>query len=377
MKMNLRAILLLLIVIFSCNTEKKKSYTSWPVYGGSTEMIRYSSLTQIDTNNVSQLKLAWTYSSADVDTAHHSQIQCNPIIVDGILYGVSPQMKLFAIDAATGIQKWIFDANSKTEFDSNRFAFHSMINSRGVVYWTDGKEDKRIFFTAGSHTFAIDALTGKRITTFGTNGSIDLHEGLDRDVNDLFVVNTSPGTIYKDLLILGTRVDEAPPSAPGHLRAYDVRTGKQQWIFHTIPHPGEYGYDTWEDSTNYKHIGGANSWSGFALDAQRGILFAPTGSAAYDFYGGKRKGSNLIRELFDCVGCCYRQTHLAFSICSSRFMGSGHSYPTCISNGDLQRRKRLMQLRRQQKQVLCSYSIAKQVTTYFPSKNFQCQLIPK
>ncbi len=294
MKINHRIALFLLITLFSCNTEKKRTYTSWPVYGGSNEMIRYSSLTQIDTNNVSQLKLAWTYSCGDVDTAHHSQIQCNPIIVDGILYGVSPQKKLFAIDAATGIQKWIFDANSKTEFDSNRFAFHSMINSRGVVYWTDGKEDKRIFFTAGSHTFAIDALTGKRIPSFGTNGSIDLHDGLDRDVTDLFVVNTSPGTVYKDLLILGTRVDEAPPSAPGHIRAYDVRTGKQQWIFHTIPHPGEYGYDTWDDSTNYKHVGGANSWSGFALDAQRGILFAPTGSASYDFYGGKRKGSNLF-----------------------------------------------------------------------------------
>lgn len=286
--------LLIASIVSGCNSSKEKEYRSWAVYGGSKEMIRYSSLTQIDTSNIARLQLAWTFSSGDVDTAHHSQIQCNPIIVDSVMYGTTPQMKLFAVHARTGEQIWIFDANAKTSFDDNRAAFHNMINSRGVAYWTDGKDDQRIFFTAGSNTFAIDARSGKPIRTFGKNGSIDLHEGLGRDVSDLFVVNTSPGTIYKDLIILGTRVDEAPPAAPGHIRAYDVRTGQQQWIFHTIPHPGEYGYDSWEDSSNYRFIGGANSWSGFALDEQRGILFAPTGSASYDFYGGKRKGDNLF-----------------------------------------------------------------------------------
>ena len=127
-----------------------------------------------------------------------------------------------------------------------------------------------------------------------SDGSIDLHNDLGRDVKDLFVVNTSPGVIYKNLIILGTRVDEAPPSAPGHIRAYNIVTGKLQWIFHTIPQPGEFGYETWEDKDAWKHIGAANTWSGFSLDEKRGILFAPTGSAAYDFYGGKRKGSNLF-----------------------------------------------------------------------------------
>ncbi len=282
-------------LFFSCNSnDAVNSYTTWTNYGGSKEMIRYSSLAQMDTANVSKLKPVWTYSSGDVDTASHSQIQCNPIMVDGVLYGVTPQMKLFAIDAATGKEKWVFNPNSPTAFDHNRMAFHAMINSRGVAYWTDGKDDKRIFFTAGSATFAVDANTGKPVASFGNNGSIDLHDGLDRDVKNLFVVNTSPGVVYKDLIILGTRVDEAPPSAPGHIRAYDVRTGKQQWIFHSIPHPGEFGYDTWEDTTAYKFMGGANTWSGFALDEKRGIVFAPTGSAAYDFYGGKRKGSNLF-----------------------------------------------------------------------------------
>lgn len=282
------------MAITSCGVATDKKYTSWGVYGGTKETIRYSSLSQIDTSNVAQLQVAWTYHSGDADSAHQSQIQFSPIIVDGVLYGVNPQMKLFAIDAATGAPRWTFDPNNKTAFDNNRTAFHIMINSRGVCYWTDGKDDKRIFFTAGSNTYAINAVTGKPITSFGNNGSIDLHDGLGRDVSNLFVVNSSPGTIYKNLLILGTRVDENSPAAPGHIRAYDVITGKQQWTFHTIPQPGEYGFNTWEDSTAWKYTGGANCWTGFALDESRGLLFVPTGSASFDFYGGNRKGANLF-----------------------------------------------------------------------------------
>lgn len=291
----LRILIVFSIALFliSCGLPSKE-YKTWEVYNGTKEGMKYSSITQIDTSNVDQLHVAWTYHTGDADTLHGSQIQCNPIMVDGVMYGVGPQMKLFAIDALTGKEKWIFDANAKTEFDNNRSSFHNMINSRGVAYWTDGKNDKRIFFTAGSNTFAIDATTGKPIRTFGNSGSIDLHDDLGRDVKDLFVVNTSPGLIYKDLIILGTRVDEAPPAAPGHIRAYDVRSGKLKWIFHTIPQPGEFGYETWEDKNAWKHIGGANTWSGFSLDEARGILYAPTGSAAYDFYGGNRKGSNLF-----------------------------------------------------------------------------------
>ncbi len=151
-----------------------------------------------------------------------------------------------------------------------------------------------LFYTAASKTFAVDAVSGKAVQSFGNGGWIDMHDDLGRDVKDLFVVNTSPGIIYKDLLILGSRVDEAPPSAPGHIRAYDVHTGKLVWIFHTIPQPGEPGYGTWDDPKAWEHTGGANVWSGFSMDEERGILFAPTGSAAYDFYGGHRKGANLF-----------------------------------------------------------------------------------
>ncbi len=280
------------LLMLSCNPPSKE-YKTWTVYNGSTDAIKYSSLTQIDTANVDQLQVAWTYQTGDADTSG-SQIQCNPIVVDGILYGVGPQMKLFAIDASTGKEKWVFDSNAESLNYFNPVAQHILINSRGVVYWTDGKDDHRIFFTAGSTTYAVDADTGKPIPSFGDQGSIDLHDGLGREVQDLFVVNTSPGTIYKNLIIMGTRVDEALPSAPGHIRAYDVLTGKLEWIFHTIPQPGEFGYETWDNKDAWKYIGGANVWSGFSLDAERGILFAPTGSAAYDFYGGNRTGSNLF-----------------------------------------------------------------------------------
>ncbi|MEY4105685.1 MAG: hypothetical protein RL181_27, partial [Bacteroidota bacterium] len=277
------------LALLSCQ-EKGPAHRGWPHYGGSPEMIRYSTLDQIDTNNVAQLKLAWTYGSGDVDTAAHSQIQCNPIMIEGVLYGVSPQMKLFALDAATGAQKWIFDPNDPASGRPRQ----GTGNIRGISYWTDGKGDQRLFYTANSLTYAIRAQDGTPVQSFGRGGFIDLHEDLDRESRHLLVTATSPGMVYKDLLILGTRLDEGPPAAPGHIRAYDVRSGKRKWIFHTIPHPGEYGYDTWDDPESWKHIGGANAWSGFSLDEKRGILFAPTGSAVYDFYGGKRKGANLF-----------------------------------------------------------------------------------
>lgn len=278
-------------LLFSCGPSDNR-YTTWNVTGGSKENIRYSTLTQIDTSNVSQLQVAWTYHTGDADTVNHSQIQCNPIIVDGVMYATSPKLKVVAVDAASGQEKWVFDPHKNSDTGNQRSRF-IMNNNRGVTYWTDGN-NKRILFTAGSSLYELDAMTGAPVVSFGDSGRVDLHLGLGRDVDDLFVVATSPGIIYKDLYILGSRVSEGSDAAPGHIRAYDVNTGKQRWIFHTIPQPGEKGFETWEDTTAYKHIGGANSWSGFSLDEKRGLLFAPTGSASFDFYGGKRKGDNLF-----------------------------------------------------------------------------------
>lgn len=286
--------LLLLVVpvvlLYSCG-DSKKEYANWERYKGSDESINYSSLSQVDTSNVKKLQVAWVYKTGDADTVNYSQIQCNPIMVNGILYGTSAKMKLFAIDASTGKQKWVF--NPFDSLGSNKRMFFVLNNSRGVRYWTDGKDDARIYYTAGSFLFAINALTGIAVSSFGMDGKIDLHEGLGRDVSSLFITATSPPVVYDDILIMGSRVDEGPNAAPGHIRGYDVRTGKQQWIFHTIPQPGEEGYETWEQPDAYKYSGGANAWSGFSLDIKRGIVFASTGSASYDWYGGKRLGNNL------------------------------------------------------------------------------------
>ena len=287
----LPALITSFVFLYSCNTTEQK-YTSWEKYKGSDEGLNYSSLASIDTNNVAQLQLAWEYHTGDADTANFSQIQCNPIIIDGILYGTSPQLKLFAIEANTGKEKWTFNPFDSLKGDMKMF--FSQNNSRGITYWSDGNEDKRIYYTAGPYLYSINAINGQPVNSFADSGKLDLHEGLGRDVKKLFVTATSPGIVYKDLLIMGTRVHEGSQAAPGHIRAYDIRTGKQKWIFHTIPWPGEKGFESWEDPTAYKYIGGANAWGGLTLDNKRGIVYGCTGSANYDFYGGKRKGNNLF-----------------------------------------------------------------------------------
>ena len=279
--------LIFFLVFFISCTRSKEKYTTWNNFGGTKDNIHYSSLTEIDTNNVSQLQPAWIFNTGDADTVKNSQIQCNAIIVDSIMYVTSPTLKLFALHAGTGQKIWEFDPDSM----SLNFVLN---NSRGVTYWTDGKNDKRLFYVASSYLHCIDATNGQLVKSFGDSGLVDLLKDLGREVQDLFVTATSPGIIYKDLYILGSRVDEGAAAAPGHIRAFDVRTGKLRWTFHTIPQPGEAGYETWEDPEAFKHIGGANSWSGFTLDEERGILFAPTGSSSYDFYGGKRIGQNLF-----------------------------------------------------------------------------------
>ena len=279
----------------ACNNKQSPEFGSWTKANGNSEGNKYSSLTQIDTGNVQRLQVAWEFHTNDADTGAHSQIQCNPIIVDGILYATSPQLKVFAIDAATGKQQWMFSPyDTIAEEKKGHF---NLNNNRGVTYWSDGKDDKRIFYTAGPYMHCINAGTGKLVQGFGNNGKVDLHDGLEMEnVKDLFVTSTSPPSIYKDILITGTRVSEGMDAAPGDIRAFDVRTGKRIWQFHTIPRPGEAGYETWEDPNAWKTTGGANSWMGMTIDKERGIAYIPIGSASMDFYGGKRRGSNLFAD---------------------------------------------------------------------------------
>jgi quinoprotein glucose dehydrogenase len=292
----LSALLIIVLTWFACkNSKEETDYSKWEKAHGNSNGNKYSSLTQIDTNNVTQLQVAWEFHTGDDDTAAHSQIQCNPIIIDGVMYCTSPMLKVFALDAATGKQKWVYSPyDTITE---NKLGHFNLNNNRGVTYWSDGKDDKRIFYAAGQYLICLDANTGKPVQSFGDSGKVDLHDGLQMDgVKDLFITETSPPSAYKNLIIAGTRVSEGMDAAPGDIRAYDAQTGKIVWQFHTIPHPGEAGYETWEDPNAYKYTGGANNWMGMTIDQQRGIAYIPIGSASMDFYGGKRKGSNLFAD---------------------------------------------------------------------------------
>ncbi|MGH9430016.1 MAG: PQQ-binding-like beta-propeller repeat protein [Terriglobia bacterium] len=258
------------------------AYQSWESYGGGPKNLHYSFLDQINLSNVRRLKVAWTYDSGDAFT--DSEMECNPIIVHGILYATTPKVRLIALDAATGKLRWSFDPHQGQEVKTK-------LRNRGVTYWEKGN-DRRIFFVAEQYLYAIDAGTGKLVRSFGDNGRIDLRKGLGRDPEKQSVSATSPGVVYKDLLIMGSLVAEDLPASPGDIRAYDARTGKTRWTFHTIPHPGEPGYNTWPKDA-WKYIGGVNDWAGMSVDEKRGLLFAATGSAAFDFYGANRKGRNL------------------------------------------------------------------------------------
>jgi quinoprotein glucose dehydrogenase len=286
-----------LVILISCHSSAPDRYKTWNVYGGTRDAAHYSSLTQIDTNNVNRLQVAWVYHTGDADSAAHTQIQCNPIVIQGTLFGLSPKMKLFAADAATGQVKWIFDPMEAPRADTHAVVkkmMGSLNTGRGITYWTDGKDDQRLFYTAGPKLICVNAVSGKIIPEFGDHGEVDLHNGLGRDVQNQWITSNTPGIIFKDLLIVGSRVAEDATAAPGHIRAYDVRTGAQRWIFHTIPQPGEWGYDAWADKDAWKHLGSGNNWSGMSLDEERGIVFVPTGSVAFDFWGGKRVGNNLF-----------------------------------------------------------------------------------
>ena len=279
-------LLLISLVHLSCDSKQELQTSDWAYFGGDQSNSQYSTLDQITPENVDQLEVAWTYRTGDHNTTGSSQIQCNPLVIDGVLYGSSPQLKLFALDAASGKELWSFDPY---EGDNVPSVFGV---SRGLSYWKDG-DDERLLFGAGMHLYAIDSKTGKEVDSFGNAGKVDLREGLGRDVTGLFWALNTPGVVHKDLYIIGGRVAEELPSAPGYVRAFNVRTGELAWTFRTVPQPGEVGYETWPKDA-WNRIGGANPWTGMALDAEREIVYVPTGSAAFDFWGGNRHGDNLF-----------------------------------------------------------------------------------
>jgi quinoprotein glucose dehydrogenase len=215
------------------------------------------------------------------------------VVARGVLYATSPTLRVFALDAATGAAKWSFNPlEGETTPSRTRI--------RGLMYWERG-DQQRIYFGARNWFYALDATTGKPVATFGRQGRIDLREGFKgRDSRTISIGVNTPGVFYGDLLILGSVVPEGLPSAPGDIRAFDVNTGGEKWAFHTIPHPGEFGYGTWPKDA-WKYSGGANAWSGVSLDEKRGLVYAATGSTSYDFYGANRHGDNLFANSIICL----------------------------------------------------------------------------
>ena len=288
----------------------------WPAYLGGEDRSHYSTLDQIDASNVHRLFPAWTYRAGEVGPDQRAEMQCNPLVIGGVMYATLPGAKLIALDATTGRELWRFDAAAdavargdsrpRSEFLTNR--------SRGVTYWNRG-DDRRLLHSAGHFLFALDSRDGRVITTFGDRGRIDFNEGLGRDPTRMALhSSTTPGAIFEDLFFLSIRTNEGPgPSAPGHVRAFDVKTGRLVWTFRTIPHPGETGHDTWPADA-WKYAGGANCWAGMAVDSERALLFVPTGSPTYDYWGGNRAGQNLFANSLLCLDARTGQRKWHFQI---------------------------------------------------------------
>jgi quinoprotein glucose dehydrogenase len=273
---------IVLALLLTMSASAQLDHSSWSDYGGAPDSAQFSSLTQVNRSNVAQLQPAWSFPTGD-----GGKYSFNPLIAGGLMYVMAKGSSIVALDPATGKQVWSHPAEPET----------SVITFRGINYWAskDGK-DRRLLYCANNYLVAIDAATGRSIPSFGTNGKTDLKIGLDRDPRALSLVqSTTPGKVFEDLIILGSATNQEYDSAPGDIRAYNVRTGKLAWTFHTVPRPGEFGYDSWPKDA-WKTVGGANAWGEPSVDVPRGIVYVPTGSPKYNFYGANRKGANLFGD---------------------------------------------------------------------------------
>jgi quinoprotein glucose dehydrogenase len=261
---------------------ENKPYTTWSEYGGSPDSAQYSALKQINKSNVTQLEQVWFYQAGN----NGFRFGSNPIVVGNVMYVIGKNNSVVALEATTGKEIWVHDIGRSFG-----------ITHRGLSYWQskDGS-DRRVIYTAANILHALDARTGALIESFGDKGSVDLRQGLGRDPNTVRSIGSgTPARVFEDLLIVGSATGEDYNSPPGDLRAYNVRTGQMVWIFHTVPHPGEKGYDTWPPDA-WKYVGGTNTWSEITIDEKRGIAYFPLGAPTYDFYAADRIGANLFSD---------------------------------------------------------------------------------
>ena len=272
----------LAVCLLAQTPARKPPYSTWSDYGGSADSMQYSSLKQVDKLNVSSLEQVWFYPAPGPG----GRFAFSPLVVDGVMYVVGKDSAVLALDATTGKQLWNHPVEGRP-------------TDRGFNYWQskDGS-DRRLIFAADSYLQEINLRTGVTIPSFGKDGRVDLREGLGRDPKTIRNIQSgTPGRVFENLIILGSATGEGYGDPPGDLRAYDVLTGNLVWTFHTVPHPGEFGYDTWPKDA-WKYIGGVNAWGEISIDEKRGIAYFPLGSPTYDLYGADRKGQGLYG---DCI----------------------------------------------------------------------------
>jgi len=262
------------VVLFAADTPRP--YTTWSDYGGSSDSMQYSPLKQVNKSNVSHLELAWSYPVPGPS----GRFGFNPIVVDGVMYVLSSENSIVALNAATGKPIWSHPVEGRP-------------TDRGINYWeSKDRADRRLIFSANANLQEINARTGVTINTFGNDGRVNLRDGSPRREGN---PTGTPGRVFENLILLGSAPGESYGSAPGDLRAFDVLTGKMVWIFHTIPYPGEFGYDTWPKDA-WTYVGGNNTWGEISIDEKRGIAYFPTGSPTADFYGADRIGADLFGD---------------------------------------------------------------------------------
>ncbi len=280
----------------------------WPTYGGDPGSARYAPLDQITRDNVHRLRVAWRWGSPDNQVVSENRralpafpaaFKATPIMVDGVLYIKTSLSQAAALDAATGRPLWTFDPETwRRERPAN-----TGFNARGVAYWSDGTTARIFLPTGDAKLWALDAKTGRPVDGFGVAGAVDALVGIRRPVPRTEYQLMSAPIVVGDVVIVGPVVFDGPRyqlAPPGDVRAYDVKTGRELWQFHTIPQEGEVGNDTWQDGS-WRYTGGANPWGLMTADPELGYVYIPTGTPTNDYYGGHRRGSNLFAESLVCL----------------------------------------------------------------------------
>ena len=280
------------------------SADNWPHYANDLAASRYSDLDFINADNVENLEIVWRWSSRNFGSRPELKYRTTPIVIDGVVYATAGYRRaVVALDGATGETLWVYRLD-----EGRRTQSAPRLNSgRGVAYWADG-DDRRLFMVTPAYQLvALRPADGSLIRSFGDEGIVDLKVGLGvaLDIDEARIGSSSPPLIVGDIAVIGAAMDPGmrPPSkahVPGHVRGFDVRTGKQKWIFHTIPRPGEFGHDTWHGDS-WRYTGNTGVWAPMSADANRGLVYLPVEAATSDIYGGHRHGDNLFSSSLVCL----------------------------------------------------------------------------